>query len=881
MASPPPATTPTRPYPAEPLSPRPLSPGPAELESRLQEALGTIRHQNQELDKAARYRTRLNSEKGELLTELSQQKHHLRHVLDEVWTCNSDGEDAFTTRGGLGVRTGRPAQTLRRATTYQTDTQRLMTAQRETQDLKTRLARSEVRLSEFEAKYDASVAAHHKATRKWEAKLQQAQQTQKNTQKTVDMLHEERERLVQRHHKEVKLIRERHEREVAEHQAALAALEARHEQTSGQLKVHANQLEAQLRMVQMQKCSLEENVHELAREYTEKMARIEELEQLVELGDQYREQFEQQTEAMEALQAELEDSRARLQMRLTPQVSPAASHASLNTAVSAAGPGNQTSFIRAEYPFVEVSDDEYIQSQGRGPRRPRNHEQRLVRRAVTQNAHRTSAGSSDDPNRPNGGSGPALNRPMAHRFDSASVTLQSQKEALQRETDRLIQTLGAAISARSVAIFAKPWGKTWLSRSRSSSHPPSRSRDQLWDNPETAGVSPSDHDGINSDGQQTQQAPPPPYPGTTVTSSSSPAPARADKSSGPSDTEAGKIPPTSAPAKLPSPAKPKSVSIVSPTPVVPSARSAFNGGFDYATPSPPPGGFTTLDFGRAEDGHVEEREDFGAILGQSMMDHVLDSEFSVSARYEGATSLRRRTVGGGDRDTDRTRQRPPPRRRGGRGRPHFEESLETDEDGALESALDAMLPMGVESLAFIKANDDAARRDHHDQAPVPGTIGLPDGLYDETEGDDPYRKLEREFPGLPAWLIRTPLLKVAQRISATGTNPLRHIHPAAHTTTPSATRAAGRSDAPTRAYHSAPNSVGRDAMAPLSAGPPSTVSSPSPSRPLASYERLIRWLLRFLSTLYRWFKFVCFLICGFALVLLEGPNGTFGKRYIS
>ncbi|RKP35115.1 hypothetical protein BJ085DRAFT_28888 [Dimargaris cristalligena] len=1015
-----------------------LGSNPEETEARLKNALDTIRDQNAELDKAAKYRYQLNSEKKELINELNLQKNNLRSMLGDVWASNSDSEDhpphppfprhlsvqpTSPSGGGTG---GRPLpHSFRRATTFQSDNQRMLhSAQREGQDYKTRLAKSEIRLSELEAKHETVLQTHAKALRKLDQKLVQTQQAHKNTQKTVDMLHEERERLIQRHHKEIKLVRDRLERDLAELQSSFVAQEARFDQRTVQLQNRNGQLEAQLRMVQMQKSSLEENVHDLVKEFTEKIARIEELEQLVEIGDQYREQYEQQTEAMQALQVELEDSRTRLQMRLTPSPSPAASSSSLHhppphhhpSQHPAPGTANQASFIRSEYPFVEVSDDEYIQSQGRGPRRPHNREQRLVRRAVTQSAQQKTRLVQDlaTPH-----DGPALSAVAAVAAAAAAaqgqgnpvLSLQNQKEALERETDRLIQTLGAAIASRGKAIFTGPlnsWGKNWLARNRSASspgnHPGGGERAAVV----AHGDGPKKGD---SQGAKSHR------PSTTTTGASSASFTSAPNGGGgakggvtatialdSSETQCSsppKVPPTSAPAKLvsadiptfmmsppdahvPNLAVEETAASVELDPAfasllggdaMPLPTTSLDFFQKHQPPSPPPGGFRTSvglhdnghqhhylhpshrgsgdDHQVLDDGYMDED-----ILGQSMVAHALTTSFQEymgDIPQGGGSRGRRRssTSARGRRGLPTKRPLAPSRAPESTAALNFsalsmdgpdhsmllEGAVDTPDDG--DAVNDDVIPKGMETLASIKALDtwaaaagpDSGHDDPehgHDSLldnPNRGHRGLPTTggsakkrvtISQEAVGPDGG---DHVFPNLTTWLRNaTPLVKVAHHFTSPGHSPPPSSSTAAHPPPSHSTgsqvggyydSAAAASSSSTTArergplhrrripgdkpYHSAPNSsrtnLGHTSTSHLNlstsfgdsvlgSGSGSGAGAPR-HRPVSTYERLIRWLMRFLSTLYRWFKFICFLVCGFALVLLEGPNGTFGKRYIS
>ncbi|KAJ1954417.1 hypothetical protein IWQ62_005763, partial [Dispira parvispora] len=607
--------------PTDTLTSKSLSPKANEMELQLKSALNTIREQNTELDRAAQYRYQLNSEKQELIHELSHQKQNLQLMLDEVWSPNSDSEDIRRRPISISSNSARYPQSMRRASTnYPPEPhQRLLAAQREVRDLNARLDDAEFRAVELQEKHQATVQGHQKHLRKLEHKYSQCQQTLKNTQKTVDMLHEERDRLIQRHNKELKNIRDRAEREVVEIREKLALDTARHEQQLNQQKKRYGQLEAQLRMVQMQKTSLEEDVHQLANEFTDKVSRIEELEQLVEIGEQYRQQYEEQTEAMQALQAELEDSRARLQMRLTPQASPA------NSFVGSTAPnGSNASFIRSEYPFVEVSDDEYIQSRSRGTRR-RHHrgEPRLVRRAVTQQAKKTLQEGShtakvsfDDLVRDNE-DGPSFDHtgPTRHPLRMAltdSASLQSQKEVLQRETERIIQALGTAIASRSKAILKGPlnsWGRAWMSRSRSTSQPPTMPSDL-----EPTEVQPE----LSSDKE-------------------SPAPGDIE------EPQKSAFPPASAPAKLGvvanqavAPGLPGGRTIGEPLPV---HRGSL---MDEPCPSPPPGGFRNECLLDNEFLPGDTGPDFGEVLSASVMAYALTAEDAeIDYSQDGGDSRRR------------------------------------------------------------------------------------------------------------------------------------------------------------------------------------------------------------------------------------------------
>ncbi|KAJ1659184.1 hypothetical protein IWQ61_001703 [Dispira simplex] len=883
--------------PTDTLTSKSLSPKANEVELQLKNALNTIRDQNTELDRAAQYRYQINSEKQELIHELSHQKQNLQLMLDEVWSPNSDSEDFRRRPLSVSNNSVRYRQSLRRASTnYQPEShQRLFAAQREVRDLNSRLDDAELRAAELQENHQAAVQGHQKHLRKLEHKFSQCQQTLKNTQKTVDMLHEERERLIQRHNKELKNIRDRADREVVEIREQLALDTARHEQQLNQQKKRHSQLEAQLRMVQMQKCSLEEDVHQLANEFTDKVSRIEELEQLVEIGEQYRQQYEEQTEAMQALQAELEDSRARLQMRLTPQASPA------NSFVGGAAPtGNNASFIRSEYPFVEVSDDEYIQSRSRGTRRRHNRgEPRLMRHAVTQQAKKTLQGgghpikvSFDESIReiedgPSFGSGKSTCHPL-HMALTDSASLQSQKEVLQRETERIIQALGTAIASRSKAILKGPlnsWGRAWMSRSRSTSQPPTMPSDL--EPTEDQAELPSD-----------------------------------DKSSALEDIKnptKSAFPPISAPAKL----GVVDNQVVAPAPSsgraneenLPIHRVSLA---DEPCPSPPPGGFRFRNECPLDDELLpgDSGPEFGEVLSASVMAYALTAEDTQLDYSHGGGHLRRRPLRSTDSHwSDRNLRQ---RRSGGRQKMASRETTDTpcytehhyrsndsifyqsftglgsvEEGGAYahEGKLDenSDLDLLVDDFPVDRATQRRLLAEEMGASePFPTDCSDNDGSKD-------YSTTTSTTP-LTNWLLRMPLLKVAKHLSMDSPlNTSQPDIPGGHQDCSTPHEKARRNESLTLNDELAMSHLEHARFAntdrPLASHHASTARTNSPSaaqslgaralQRLSTYERLMRSLARLLTTLYRWFKFICFLLCGFTLVLLEGPNGNFGKRYIS
>ncbi|KAJ1985028.1 hypothetical protein H4R34_000285 [Dimargaris verticillata] len=681
--------------PSSPLSPSPLGSPGNDAGARLQDALETIRHQNQQLDRAAKYRYQVNSEKQQLLTELHLQKRNLKTMLDEVWSSNSDGEEIRNRTYSL--RAHRDPSGLRRSTTYQGDTQRLHVLQRENTDLHARLARAETRLADLEHQHSALLDDNRKSQHRYEHQLAQSQAEHQHAQALLEQAQQDQTKLQAHHRREIDALKTKVDREIHEYHDKAIDQTHRLEELLTQTQKKYTHLEAQLRLVQMQKNTLEANVHELAEEFTVKIARIEELEQLVEMGEHYREQYEEQATAMEVLQAELEDSRARLQLRLTPQPSPANSFSAL--------PGKAATMLRAEYPFVEVSDDEYIQSQGRGLRRPHQQDSRLVRQALSQGSQLATVTPNARSRHP---TAEPDTRGRGLTFTTADF-LCTQKEELQRETDRLLQTLGDALALHGKRVLKGPlnrWGKSWLGRARSMSQPmgqprslPAFARRSTHDRPQTF--------------HETPRSVP----------NSQPSGNLEDDQNGPND-----------------------------------------------------------------------------VLGQAMVAHALMTSLHESSaeNHEPSSAPRRsrRKRGGSTKG-----QRPPA---GARAR----------------SASPPPPYSRVETLASITALDSTL------------------ASSDSGDGLDALPLLTREmlascdhvFPGLSAWLTT---------LSAKKLNPT---------------------------WHSSANAL--------------SAPEAQQQRPIATYERLIRWLLRFLVTLYRWFKFICFVICGFALVLLEGPNSGFGKRFV-
>ncbi|KAJ1969939.1 hypothetical protein H4R35_006008 [Dimargaris xerosporica] len=683
--------------PSLPLSPSPLEPPANDADARLRDALETIRHQNQQLDRAAKYRYQVNSEKQQLLTELHLQKRNLKTMLDEVWSSNSDGEEIRSRTYSL--RAHRDPSGLRRSTTYQGDTQKLLVLQRENSDLHARLVRAETRLADLEHQHSALLEDSRKSQHRYEHQLAQSQADYQHAQTLLEQAQQDQAQLQAHHRREISALKAKVDRQIHGYHDKAVDQSHRFEQLLAQTQKRYTHLEAQLRLVQMQKNTLEANVHELAEEFTAKVARIEELEQLVEMGEHYREQYEEQATAMQVLQVELEDSRARLQLRLTPQPSPANSFSALS--------GRTATVLRAEYPFVEVSDDEYIQSQGRGLRRPHQQDSRLVRQALTQSSQLAAVAPNDRSRHP---AAEPNTQSCGVTFTTADF-IRTQKEELQRETDRLLQALGDALASHGKRVLKGPlnrWGKSWLGRARSVSQPmalprslPAFARRSTHDRPQTFHEAPR------------------------------------------------------------------------------------------SVPSPQP---TSM----LEDSPAGDPNGSNDVLGQTIVAHALVTNLHESP-----------PEGHGPSSTPRRSRRK-------RGRP----TKDRQPPAGARSASPPPPYSRVETLAFITAQDSALTSNN-------------DG-----NGLDALPLLTREmlvscdhiFPGLGAWLTT---------LSAKKLNP----------TWPSSAN---------------------------------TLNGPETSRqrPMATYERLIRWLLRFLTTLYRWFKFICFVICGFALVLLEGPNSGFGKRFV-